>query len=98
MAVSGGRDSTALLHATLRAALPLGLQVWALHVHHGLQAEADAWEQQVRQQARRWGAAFLSQRLRGAPGPGDSVLLSCPVSRAWHNTACRVPRTWPAAG
>lgn len=73
VAGSGGRDSTALLHATLRAAQPLGLQVWALHVHHGLQAEADAWEQQVRLQARRWGAAFLCQRLSGAPEAGDSV-------------------------
>ena len=73
VAVSGGRDSTALLHATLRAAQPLGLQVWALHVHHGLQPEADAWAQQVRQQARRWGATFLSRRLGGGPGAGDSV-------------------------
>jgi tRNA(Ile)-lysidine synthase len=73
VAVSGGRDSTALLHATLRAALPLGLQVWALHVHHGLQPEADDWAQQVRQQARRWGANFLCRRLAGAPEAGDSV-------------------------
>ncbi len=73
VAVSGGRDSTALLHATLRAALPLGLQVWALHVHHGLQPEADAWAQQVRQQARRWGANFLCRHLAGGPEAGDSV-------------------------
>ena len=73
VAVSGGRDSTALLHATLRAALPLGLQVWALHVHHGLQPEADAWQQQVRQQARRWGASFLCQRLGSGPAAGNSV-------------------------
>jgi tRNA(Ile)-lysidine synthase len=73
VAVSGGRDSTALLHATLRAALPLGLQVWALHVNHGLQPEADVWQQQVRQQARRWGANFLFRRLQGGPEAGDSV-------------------------
>ena len=73
VAVSGGRDSTALLHATLRAALPLGLQVWALHVHHGLQPEADVWLKQVRQQARRWGAGFLSRRLGGGPAAGESV-------------------------
>eukprot|EP01036_Dinobryon_divergens_P040806 gene40806-54010_t len=35
VATSGGRDSTALLHATVQAAAGLGLQVVALHVHHG---------------------------------------------------------------
>ena len=43
VAYSGGRDSTALLHATLRSSAPLGLAVVALHVHHGLQPHADAW-------------------------------------------------------
>ena len=33
VAVSGGRDSTALLHCTVRMARPLGCQVLALHVH-----------------------------------------------------------------
>lgn len=44
VAYSGGRDSTALLHATAAAAVEApGLQVVALHVHHGLSAHADAW-------------------------------------------------------
>lgn len=73
VAASGGRDSTALLHSTLRAAAPLGVQVVALHVHHGLQPQADAWLAQVRGQARRWGAAFMAQRLAGRPAPGESV-------------------------
>ncbi len=73
VAASAGRDSTALLHCTLRAAAPLGIEVMALHVHHGLMPSADAWLQQVRAQARRWGAGFDSRRLAGAPGPGDSV-------------------------
>ena len=70
---SGGRDSTALLHATLRAAQPLGVQVWALHVHHGLMAEADAWLTQVQQQSRRWGASFDATRLQAQPAAGDSI-------------------------
>lgn len=43
LAFSGGLDSTALLHclAGVRDRLPGELQ--ALHVHHGLQADADAW-------------------------------------------------------
>jgi tRNA(Ile)-lysidine synthase len=72
-AASGGRDSTALLHCTLRQARPLGIEVWALHVHHGLQPTAYAWATQVRKQARRWGAAFDCRRLAGAPAPGESL-------------------------
>lgn len=73
VAVSGGRDSTALLHATLCAARPLGIQVHALHVHHGLQPQADAWPSAVRAQCRRWGAQFHLTRLQGRPAPAESV-------------------------
>lgn len=73
VAVSGGRDSTALLHCTLRTARPLGVQVLALHVHHGLMARADDWLAQVQRQSRRWGAAFDARRLQGAPAAGESI-------------------------
>ncbi len=73
VATSGGLDSTALLHCTLAQARPLGVAVWALHVHHGLMPEADAWQAGVRRQALRWGARFACERLAGAPAKGDSV-------------------------
>lgn len=78
VATSGGRDSTALLHATARAAQPLGLQVVALHVHHGLVPQADGWVKHLRRQTRRWAVAGLPVALRvsylnGQPGAGDSV-------------------------
>jgi tRNA(Ile)-lysidine synthase len=78
VAYSGGRDSTALLHATLHAAAPLGVRVWALHVHHGLSAHADAWLAHCRAQCTRWRrqglpVTFRSDRLRTGPGAGDSV-------------------------
>jgi tRNA(Ile)-lysidine synthase len=73
VATSGGRDSTALLHCTLAQARPLGVEVWALHVHHGLLPEADAWQARVQRQATRWGARFATERLAGAPAKGDSV-------------------------
>lgn len=78
VAASGGRDSTALLHCTARAARALGLQVHALHVHHGLQPDADAWTRQLAAQCRRWALGGLPltlhvQRLAGGPAPGDSV-------------------------
>jgi tRNA(Ile)-lysidine synthase len=73
VATSGGRDSTALLHCTLRAAEHLGLRVVALHVHHGLQTSADDWLVQVRRQARRWGAGFDCRRIAASPPDGESV-------------------------
>lgn len=80
VAASGGRDSTALLHATARAAAGLspGLQVHALHVHHGLMPEADAWLKHVHRQCSRWARAglplhFHFEHLTGQPAPGESV-------------------------
>jgi tRNA(Ile)-lysidine synthase len=78
VAASGGRDSTALLHATARTARDLGLRVHALHVHHGLVPEADAWQQHLTRQCRRWAQSGLPlalqvHRLTESPPAGESV-------------------------
>ena len=78
VAFSGGRDSLALLHASCRAARVLGLQVVALHVHHGLLSEADDWLRSARRLCRRWQRRGWPVRLRwarlqGSPAPGDST-------------------------
>lgn len=78
VAASGGRDSTALLHATCRAARELGVEVVALHVHHGLMPQADDWLARVQRQCLRWARSglpvrFVAQRLSTRPAPGDSV-------------------------
>ena len=78
VAYSGGRDSTALLHATLAAAAPLGLQVHAFHIHHGLSPQADAWRDACREQCARWEkrgwpVSFSAERLSGRPQRGDSI-------------------------
>ncbi|WP_157266246.1 tRNA lysidine(34) synthetase TilS [Azohydromonas aeria] len=78
VAASGGRDSTALLHATARAARAQGLRVLALHVHHGLLPEADGWVERLQRQCRDWAALGLPVQfdwchLDGRPGRGDSV-------------------------
>lgn len=78
VAVSGGLDSTALLHATVRQARGSSLQVHALHVHHGLMPQADAWLAHVAAQCRRWRRQgvdlhFHAHRVQTRPGPGDSV-------------------------
>ena len=84
VAFSGGRDSLALLHATCRAAAILGLQVVALHVHHGLLPEADDWVLRAQRLCARWRARGWPLRLRwaqlpGAPAQGESV-------EAWART------------
>ena len=73
VAASGGRDSTALLHCTVRQAREVGIEVLALHVHHGLMPQADGWLLQVQRQALRWGATFASRRLTSKPARGQSV-------------------------
>lgn len=85
VAASGGRDSTALLHATARAARDLGLEVHALHVHHGLVPEADDWLRDLQARCARWRRAglplhFHATRLSGAPARGESA-------EAWARTA-----------
>ena len=78
VAYSGGRDSTALLHATLRAASSMGIEVVALHVHHGLSPNADAWLAHCQARADRWARAghvliFASERIATRPEKGASV-------------------------
>lgn len=78
VAYSGGRDSSALLHATLAAADELGISVLALHVHHGLSPHADAWLAHCARQCDRWRAQgravqFDARRLEGQPARGESV-------------------------
>lgn len=78
MAYSGGRDSTALLHATLQAAKEQGAHVAALHVHHGLSAFADDWQAHCERQCQVWArrglpVEFFSKRLNLRVNKGDSV-------------------------
>lgn len=96
VAYSGGRDSTALLHATLQAARESGLTVVALHVNHGLSAHASAWERHCRAQCAAWADAgwpvqFAAARLRSRPQPGDSIEAWARRERyaALRRLACR---------
>lgn len=79
VAYSAGRDSTALLHATACAAREAGgVEVWALHVHHGLSANADAWLAHAEQTCSQWASQglpvrLLARRVMVPLAPGDSV-------------------------
>jgi len=60
---SGGADSTALLQSMheCRERLPAAVQV--VHFHHGLQAEADDWEEHCRSFCAERDLPYLAQRL-----------------------------------
>ena len=66
VAVSGGADSTALLHLAVAS----GLRVTAVHVDHGLRPGSAAEADTVAGLARAWGASFRAERAPVAPG-GD---------------------------
>ena len=69
VALSGGADSTALLLACARR---WPGQVRALHVHHGLQAAADGFEQHCVTMCRQLDVPLHVQRLDARPAAGQS--------------------------
>jgi tRNA(Ile)-lysidine synthase len=71
VAVSGGADSTALLHAC--AAVVPAARLVACHVHHGLQAAADGFADHCAVLAHTLGVRFDLQRIEARPGRGESV-------------------------
>ena len=69
VALSGGADSTALL---LGCARRWPGQVLAIHVHHGLQAAADGFEQHCVALCSKLGVPLRVLRLDARPAPGQS--------------------------
>lgn len=60
---SGGLDSTVLLHALLKVAPAFQLPVLAVHVHHGLSPNADAWADHVQKLCTDLGVALEIHRV-----------------------------------
>lgn len=62
----------------MKAAAGSGIEVHALHVHHGLSPHADDWQAHCERQCRRWSKAIVPvglhvERLGLQPARGDSV-------------------------
>jgi len=72
VAYSGGVDSHALLHAlaALRPGLPF--RVAAVHVNHGLQAGAGAWDEHCRAVCTGLDVPYVSLQVDGRPAAGES--------------------------
>ncbi len=75
VALSGGRDSVALLHAACAAAAGWGTaaRVVALHVHHGLQAAADDWDRFCAGLCAQWQVGYFVRRVLVQPEAGEGV-------------------------
>jgi tRNA(Ile)-lysidine synthase len=69
VALSGGADSTALLHA---CAQRWPGQVRAVHIHHGLQAAADAFEAHCQADCDALSVPLVVVRVQAHPDPGQS--------------------------
>lgn len=73
VAYSGGRDSTLLLHGAAALRDRLGLDLLALHVHHGLSRHADAWASHALAQAAALGVNCRVLKVTPRDLPGASL-------------------------
>jgi tRNA(Ile)-lysidine synthase len=73
VALSGGRDSVALLDAVATLSSRLGLRVSAFHVHHGLSRHADDWERFCAELCAARGIAFVTGRVAVNRAPRASL-------------------------
>jgi len=62
VAFSGGLDSTVLLHATIKAHGKKN--VYAFHVHHGIQKEADQWQAHCKAVTKKLGCHFDTRNVK----------------------------------
>ena len=73
VALSGGADSVALLHALCRLREALApAQLSAVHVHHGLNEQADVWEEHCLRLCAELGVPIRVTRVDAGAGPGES--------------------------
>jgi tRNA(Ile)-lysidine synthase len=73
VALSGGLDSTVLLHALAMLSAREGLLLRALHVDHGLQPDSAAWAEACRTACAAAGVALDVIELKLNPVRGESV-------------------------
>jgi tRNA(Ile)-lysidine synthase len=91
VAFSGGADSTALLWACARR---WPGQVRAVHIHHGLQDAADAFEAHCRALCQQLNVPLAVRRVQAGHAPGQSPEDAARKAR-YAALAEAVPSEWP---
>jgi len=90
VAVSGGMDSMALLHALSALSSRYNFSLLALHVHHGLHLLADHWEDFCRHEAQLLGVPFWGARVQiKATGKGLEAARGKVVMKPWRKHQCK---------
>ena len=81
VAFSGGRDSTVLLDALAALAPAMNFTVVAVHVHHGLSPQADAWAAACTAACAGRGVPLAIRRIEVARAPGESLEATARTAR-----------------
>jgi len=72
LAYSGGLDSSVLLHALTQLRSEHGLSFSVVHVHHGLNRQADDWALFCQQQCEQNKVTYRLYNVDASPVPGES--------------------------
>jgi tRNA(Ile)-lysidine synthase len=94
VAYSGGLDSTLLLLLAERFARERQLPLRALHVHHGLSPNADAWAEQCAAFCRQLGVPLQVARVQLNRGNGESLEAQARTARYGQLSAALAPGGW----
>lgn len=90
VAYSGGLDSSVLLHLTQKFALTRGVVLHALHIHHGLSPNADAWKRHCHAEAHKLNVPFSAARVELTRSDPGGVEQAARVARYQQlGTMCR---------
>lgn len=73
VAYSGGLDSHVLLYAMAQIREQLSGSLRAIHVHHGLQSDADRWLQHAVDESQRLSIELTTLKLNLQPAKGESL-------------------------
>lgn len=63
VAYSGGLDSTVLLHRLVQLRSEQHFSLKAIHIHHGLNVQADAWQTHCQNTCQEWQVKFMTHKI-----------------------------------
>lgn len=80
LGLSGGVDSSVLLHILAGLRAELGFSVRAIHVHHGLSPNADAWSEHCHVLCAKYAVPLAVERVRVVPA-GQGTEAAARIAR-----------------